>query len=683
MAPEQARGERVDARADVFSFGVVLSEMLSGKRPLARTERGAAAGGERTIGARLDEAAPDAPPRLLRIVERCLAVDRAARFADGSELLEALRAPDLAEPMRRARGRRFTAMAAGAALAVAAAAGALALGLSSRGSGAPGPGSTSASTWAASSSSPSPPSALLAIASAPIPLTTAGLCSSFPVFADDGSLVFTRQEEDRVEIHRIDLATATDTALTDDHADSLRPTRGGPGRIIYMFQHKGGEGGSEVRAVAVAGGTPTTLGRGSDPVVAAGALFFLHADGRVIRRRDPGGNEDVLYESPSSSLFNSLAVSPDARWLATNETTAALQLATPVCIAYLGENRTPLDCSSAGRMTSSRPEFAPHEAAVYFARGESIVRFDLASHATEAVPVSPAPTTLAIAPDGASLVYSTCRVGYEVERVEPDGRTTSLPGVTGVVGLMNVGPRGELAFPVAHDGRSALGITDPAGASVRVMTSDDHMVTEVAFSPDGRRVAFHDATPGTGGLFVADVDGSNEPSRVTTDADDSLPAWLDAEHVVYMHPEKGLPFGRAHAVAAAGGEPRALPKLPGVLLGTVPARRALLLAIRSPSGDHFAEAALDGRTHDIAVRGVPPGLHWEIATAASPSGRYVAWYSGGAAWRADLEAGTAQRVDFPWPRGDADAIQPDDLGRLTVSFRYSEGQLYRVTGTFR
>jgi hypothetical protein len=49
---------------------------------------------------------------------------------------------------------------------------------------------------------------------------------------------------------------------------------------------------------------------------------------------------------------------------------------------------------------------------------------------------------------------------------------------------------------------------------------------------------------------------------------------------------------------------------------------------------------------------------------------------------ADLEAGVASRVDFPWPRGDADSIQPDDLGRVTVAFRHSEGQLYRVSGTF-
>src|ERR1019366_452048 len=128
--------------------------------------------------------------------------------------------------------------------------------------------------------------------------------------------------------------------------------------------------------------------------------------------------------------------------------------------------RPPLDCASGGMMTSGRPTCAPGGRGVYFARGDSIVRLDLATRATTSVRVSPPPTSLDIAPDGQSLVLSTCRITFDGVRVELDGATTPLPAVANDVGLLNVGPHGELAFPVAHENQASLGISDPAGTAV-------------------------------------------------------------------------------------------------------------------------------------------------------------------------------------------------------------------------
>ncbi len=89
MSPEQAEGKPVDARSDVFSFGAVLYEMLSGARAFAGS----------TSAQVISAVLRDDPPRLQasdafnRIVERCLRKDPAQRFqtiADTRAALEQL-----------------------------------------------------------------------------------------------------------------------------------------------------------------------------------------------------------------------------------------------------------------------------------------------------------------------------------------------------------------------------------------------------------------------------------------------------------------------------------------------------------------------------------------------------------------------------------------------------------------
>jgi len=91
MSPEQARGQAVDARSDLFSFGVVLYEMLAGRPPF----RGASMADTLMAILREDPAplatlAPDTPAGLQRIVERCLEKLPAARFRSAADLAFAL-----------------------------------------------------------------------------------------------------------------------------------------------------------------------------------------------------------------------------------------------------------------------------------------------------------------------------------------------------------------------------------------------------------------------------------------------------------------------------------------------------------------------------------------------------------------------------------------------------------------
>ena len=82
MAPEQARGKRVDKRADIWAFGIVLFEMLAGRRPFASGDA------RETIAHVLatdpDWAAlpPHTPPSIRRLLARCLTKDRTRRLHD-------------------------------------------------------------------------------------------------------------------------------------------------------------------------------------------------------------------------------------------------------------------------------------------------------------------------------------------------------------------------------------------------------------------------------------------------------------------------------------------------------------------------------------------------------------------------------------------------------------------------
>ena len=76
MSPEQARGDDVDQRSDVYALGAMLEQLLVGRLP-----RKAA-----------DAALEQAPPELVAICRRAMAADRDARYADGGAFSAALRA---------------------------------------------------------------------------------------------------------------------------------------------------------------------------------------------------------------------------------------------------------------------------------------------------------------------------------------------------------------------------------------------------------------------------------------------------------------------------------------------------------------------------------------------------------------------------------------------------------------
>ena len=87
MAPEQAQGHPVDPRADIFSCGVILYELLSGRNPFLRESNVS------TLASILRDdppAIPGATQALTVVIDRCLKKDRDHRYPDAGHLLRAL-----------------------------------------------------------------------------------------------------------------------------------------------------------------------------------------------------------------------------------------------------------------------------------------------------------------------------------------------------------------------------------------------------------------------------------------------------------------------------------------------------------------------------------------------------------------------------------------------------------------
>ncbi len=150
MSPEQARGEELDARSDLFSLGAVLYETVTGQGPFAGTSTAlifdAILNRDPSPVSRVN---PKVPPELDRILDKLLEKDRELRYQSAAELRSDLKrlkrdsesgkAPMTVPPLKAHRHLSWLAAGAGLVLLVAALA-ALVLYRNTRRAAAPGSG---------------------------------------------------------------------------------------------------------------------------------------------------------------------------------------------------------------------------------------------------------------------------------------------------------------------------------------------------------------------------------------------------------------------------------------------------------------------------------------------------------------------------------------------------------------
>ena len=245
MSPEQAEGKSVDARSDIFTFGVVLYEMVTGRRPFQGESKIA------TLSAILhtepppvSDAAEGVPRELERVITSCLRKDRHRRLQHIDDIkiaLEELKADSdsgrLTAPDggARARPRRMGWLIAAGAVLVMAGAGAI--------------------VWSGRSREPA--------ASAPLMRLTSdtGLTTD-PALSPDGRLVAyasDRAGDDNLDIWVKQVDGGEPLRLTSHSADEYEPSFSPDGnRIVFRSERDGGG----LYTISSLGGEPRLIAKG-------------------------------------------------------------------------------------------------------------------------------------------------------------------------------------------------------------------------------------------------------------------------------------------------------------------------------------------------------------------------------------------------------------------------------------
>jgi Tol biopolymer transport system component/tRNA A-37 threonylcarbamoyl transferase component Bud32 len=301
MSPEQVRGVAVDARSDIFSFGAILYEMLSGKRAFHRDTAAD------TMSAILKEDPPDVTetcrnvsPALERIVQHCLEKNPESRFHSASDIafdlehlsgLSGTSARVAAVADAPARGKLLLRPAAGLVIAIATLAVGWFLG---RGSG------------------PAPQAKYQQIT-----FRTGSIGNAR--FTPDGSVVYSASwdgGENQLYMSRMDDPGARELALKD--AELLSLSRSGELAIrLNTVRYAGYARTGTLARVPLSGGTPREVLENVQD-----ADFSPNGDALAVVRYLPENGHWRLEYPIGKVLFDSInwisnpKISPDGKWVA-------------------------------------------------------------------------------------------------------------------------------------------------------------------------------------------------------------------------------------------------------------------------------------------------------------------------------------------------------------------------------
>ncbi len=655
MSPEQARGRPVNRRADVWAFGLVLYEMLTGRRAFDGDDMSSTLASVLRDDVDWDALPANLPASIHRLLRRCLEKDATRRLsAMGDARLELDDVVDRPRDIRTtvpgdaAGARRVTpfmvALVAGAALAAALATWVL------TGSGPPGDRRVIRSTIAL-------PAAL--------PLTTSLQASTrvFAVAPDGSFLVYRSGSSGQLVMRRIERLDATPLpGITDVLDVSISPDSQW---IAYVE-------GPSLKKVAVGGGTPVTIAHLGEP---ARGITWTDDDVLIVGTSHPSVG---LRRVPAGGGDLTPLTAPDA---AVGEIGHVLPSALPGGRAVLftvGAARPEdasivwLDLETGERTTLLKggrdAQYVPSGHLAYSTSGGvSAVVLDLKRRAVVGNPVRViervgATTTGALnaaVTRAGMLIYLSEEVGDDAPRslvwLDRQGRETPVPAPPRAYASARLSPDETRVAVAIRDREQDIWVWDFARQTLTRLTSDPAGDLAPIWTPDGKRVVFASTRSGVYNLYAQAADGTGAAMRLSDGGNTQAP---DA-----ITPDGAFLIGR---------EVR-------------PATKADI--VRFPmdgSGAGSPDVLVDTRFDEWNADVSPNGEF--IAYQSNEAGRlevYVQRYPrlAGGRWQVSLSGGSQPQ----WTRDGRELIYVDDGGRLssvTVSTRGTTVEVGRPVTLF-
>jgi serine/threonine protein kinase len=689
MSPEQAGGANVDARSDVFSLGVVLYEMVTGRRAFAEDSLAA------TLAAVMREqpkapsaVVPDVPRDLERVILRCLRKEVGRRYQSMADLkleLEQIKedsdSQQLAGAAPAPRRRRYIIVAALAAVLLLSA-GAW-LGLRTRAPGLP------------------PPQV--------VPLTTLRGSEWEPTFSPDGDQVAFKweggKEAGRSSIYVTMVGSTEVRQLTSDPAtDDGNPSWSPDGRQIAFIRTPHGssntlghEHASHIHLVSPLGGADRKLsGFGANWGQISWSVdsrWLVAAHTRSADRDDPatpgiylvpvsGGGPRLLTQARSGGEDAIPAVSPDGRRLAYASCASSfLEGGCDVHLVELDGDLRPV--GPPRRLTQqavSIPSLAwTHDGgSIIYCANEGPYLFHLwrvglrGDRPPERVELAGSRAwNVATARTRDRLVFVETLRDVDIHRFRGQQPSAVLVASSSFEGHPQFSPDGRrLAFASTRSGdRMEIWLAAADGSGPLQLTrGPGRLQSSPSWSPDGRWISFDSlGEDGLLNIWMVDAEGG-APNRLTRESG-SVPRWSRDGRWVYFYSER-YDGGQVWRVPSAGGAEERLTK-GGAGRGAIESFDGRTLFFKRGSGD----APLVARQLASGAEGtvIPCVRAWPATFDIAAGGIYYLDCRPGeparpALHRLDLATGRDQVLGTPenWERWSDGTIAVSPDGRTIL-----------------